>query len=374
MQINSNFDGGNIRLIRCEEPQDIQLEIETDRHSDFYQWFYFRLTGARDTPCTLKLINAGGAAYTKGWEDYQAVASYDRHYWFRVPTRYADGVLSIEHQPDFDSVFYAYFAPYSIGRCTHYLGSLLDHPQVALNLLGETLDGQDLEQLIIGEPEAGRKKIWVHARQHPGETMASWWMEGFLDRLLHENDPVARALLTKAVFYVVPNMNPDGSKRGHLRTNAAGANLNREWLQPSMEKSPEVYLLRENMQAIGVDFCLDVHGDEALPYNFIAGTHGIPGWDDRRLELHNRFGSALQRANPDFQTAEGYPENKPGTADLSMCTNWVAEHLNCLAITLEMPFKDTVETPRPMQGWSAERSYILGASGLDAIYAILDDL
>lgn len=35
-------------------------------------------------------------------------------------------------------------------------------------------------------------------------------------------------------------MNPDGSWRGHLRTNAAGANLNREWAKPSLETSPEV--------------------------------------------------------------------------------------------------------------------------------------
>ena len=34
-------------------------------------------------------------------------------------------------------------------------------------------------------------------------------------------------------------MNPDGSVLGNLRTNAAGANLNREWLQP-LERSPEV--------------------------------------------------------------------------------------------------------------------------------------
>ena len=38
----------------------------------------------------------------------------------------------------------------------------------------------------------------------------------------------------------IPNMNPDGSYRGHLRTNASGANLNREWKEPTLEKSPEV--------------------------------------------------------------------------------------------------------------------------------------
>jgi murein tripeptide amidase MpaA len=70
-----------------------------------------------------------------------------------------------------------------------------------------------------------------------------------------------------ATIFCVPNMNPDGSYRGHLRTNAAGANLNREWAAPSMETSPEVFLVRAKMEETGVDYCLDVHGDEGTPYN-----------------------------------------------------------------------------------------------------------
>src|SRR3546814_8617380 len=85
-------------------------------------------------------------------------------------------------------------------------------------------------------------------------------------RLLDSVDPVAREVLSRAVLYVVPNMNPDGSRRGHLRTNASGANLNREWQSPSLERSPEVLLVRDRMERSGVDFCLDVHGDEGLPY------------------------------------------------------------------------------------------------------------
>ena len=136
-------------------------------------------------------------------------------------------------------------------------------------------------------------------------------------------------------------MNPDGSWRGHLRVNAAGANLNREWAEPSAERSPEVLAVRNFMdqqvlccpcphpaaaaarlallavfwclgkgevehrpkrswllslpakEALlsgarctavllqGVDFLADVHGDEELPYNFIAGTEGIPSFDQR---------------------------------------------------------------------------------------------
>ena len=40
-----------------------------------------------------------------------------------------------------------------------------------------------------------------------------------------------------------------------------------------------VFLAKQAMAATGVDF-MDVHGDESLPYCFIAGTEGLTGWDD----------------------------------------------------------------------------------------------
>jgi len=374
MFINSQFDGGNIRCISCIDAQDIQLEINKDHNSDFYQWFYFRLTGAEGQNCALKIINAAGASYTEGWEGYSAVASYDKEYWFRVPTTYQDGILQIDHVPETQSVYYAYFAPYSTERCADFIAWASGDAKVQLDTLGQTLDGQDLDQLIIGKPDAGKKNIWINARQHPGEIMASWWMEGFVHRLLDENDAVSRALLEQAVFYVVPNMNPDGSRRGHLRTNAAGANLNREWLTPTMESSPEVYLVRQKMQQIGVDFCLDVHGDEALAYNFVAGAEGIPSWNDKLADLQMRFSTTLKTVNPDFQMEKGYKVSKPGQANMTQCTNYVSETFNCSALTLEMPFKDTIDTPHMTEGWSPERSSKLGASCLDAIYEVVADL
>ena len=37
-----------------------------------------------------------------------------------------------------------------------------------------------------------------------------------------------RALLEAATLHIIPRINPDGCFRGHLRTNAVGANLNRK--------------------------------------------------------------------------------------------------------------------------------------------------
>lgn len=374
MQISSAFDGGNIVCLDCSDPGDIQLEIRQDHQAEFYQWFYFRLSGARDLECRLKVVNAGGAAYTAGWQDYRAVASYDREDWFRVETNFDGETLTISHCPDRDAVYFAYFAPYSMERHADLIAEAQESPIVEVETLGSTLDGQDLDLLCIGEGANDKQPCWVIARQHPGETMAEWWMEGFLERLLNENDPVARALLDRADFYVVPNMNPDGSRRGHLRTNAVGANLNREWQNASLERSPEVYYVREKMRETGVDFCLDVHGDEALPYNFIAGSEGIPSWSEARNELLQSYKDALVLACPDFQTARGYPVSGPGDANMAMCTNYVAETFNCLSMTLEMPFKDTADSPNPRVGWSPERCRTLGAANLGALYAVFDRL
>ena len=372
LHVSSNFDSGNIVCLRADDPGDIQLEISKDNNSDFYMWFHFRLTGAKGMPVSLKIMNAKDAAYPKGWEGYQAVASTDRETWMRVPTSYDDGVLTIAHTPATDAVWYAYFAPYTMEQHARLIARAQQADGVALEVLGETLDGQAMDLLRIGAPSADKQNFWVIARQHPGESMAEWWMEGFLDRLLDPSDRTAQALRERAVFHIVPNMNPDGARRGHLRTNAAGANLNREWSDPAMTRSPEVFLVRERMQATGVDFCLDVHGDEALPYNFLAGMMGIPSLSERQKSLQQVFSNALLGASADFQTKYGYPDAKPGKGNMTLCSNWVAEEFGCLALTLEMPFKDNADRPDTTFGWSPARTKAFGVAHLDAMLAVLN--
>jgi murein tripeptide amidase MpaA len=244
-------------------------------------------------------------------------------------------------------------------------------PDVGYRSLGKTVDGQDLDCLTIGE---GDITVWLYARQHPGETMAEWWMEGALEKLTDPDDPVARVLRSECTFHVVPNMNPDGSRRGHLRTNAVGINLNREWHAPSLEKSPEVYFVRHAMDQDPPAFAMDVHGDEAIPANFLAGFEGIPSLTERQSRLFALFSEMLERLSPDFQTRQGYEIPAPGQANMSMSTTQLAERYGCVSMTLEMPFKDNGDLPDELYGWSPERSKYLAMSCLDALHAVLPDL
>jgi murein tripeptide amidase MpaA len=374
MRISSAFDGGNIVCLEADRADDIRLEIRLDRGSRHHQWFHYRLSGAKGAPCVMRILNAGETSYPDGWKNYRARASYDRETWFCVDTEYEDGVLAIRHTPERDAVWYAYFAPYSMERHADLIASCLASPRAALVPLGAALDGQEMDLLRIGKEGADKRVLWVIGRQHPGETMAEWWMEGFLRRLLDESDAAARTLLDKAVLYVVPNMNPDGARRGHLRTNAVGTNLNRAWLNPSMERSPEVFLVRRKMQETGLDFCLDVHGDEAIANNFIAGAQGIPGWTPRLAGLLGRYLDGLLARSPDFQVAEGYPVSAPGKANLKMATSWLAEHFDALTMTLEMPFKDAKVNPDPVSGWSPERCRELGRANLAVMADMVEAL
>lgn len=371
IRISSEFDSGSIEVIDTSDAGNIQLKIKKDNASDFLQWFHFRLEGEIGEVYTINIINAGETSYNKGWPDYSVCTSWDHQDWFRTACSYQDGVLSFDIELTQNSVYFAYFAPYSYERHLELLAWAQGDERVGCETLGNTLDGRALHMLSISETAEPQHKAWVIARQHPGETMAEWFIEGFLHALLDPDNPLARKLLKTTAFYVVPNMNPDGAARGNLRTNAAGANLNREWETPTMEHSPEVYLVRERMMAEGGDVFLDIHGDEELPYNFVAGCEGNPSYDARHANLESVFKQSFMAVSPDFQDTYGYPKDEPGKANMKLAANWLGEHFKTLSFTIEMPFKDNADLPDPLTGWSPARSAQLGH---DVIFPIAETL
>ena len=366
ISIHADFDGGNIDVLGNDGAR-FDLAIRPDGKSHHYQWFYFRVDGAKGTALELRLTNAGGSAYPDGWPGYKARVSGDTADWTCAETAYADGVLTITYTPTTDSAWFAYFAPFPSERHTALVAQYAAFDGVRHDVLGHSLDGRPIDRLRFG---SGEVQVWLYARQHPGETMAEWWMEGALSWLI---GPEASALLTAATVHVVPNMNPDGSARGHLRTNAAGVDLNREWGGPTAERSPEILCVLNAMAETGVAFAMDVHGDEAIPHVFIAGFDGIPSWDPRQATLYRIYTDSLDLRTRDFQRTYGYPKAASGRANLAMSTNALAERFGAVAMTLEMPFKDHDDAPDPVHGWSPERSRKLGGDCLSTLVGMLDD-
>lgn len=374
LQIDCDFDSGNIQVLDTRDPSRVRLAIRPDTNSGHFQWFHFKASGL--TPGQthrFSLDNASQSSYNKAWHGYQAVASYDQQHWFRIPSQFDGQALVFELQAKAPQAWFAYFEPYPRARHNQLIERAKQLPSVELLACGRSVQGRDIPLLRAGNGAPGKRKLWLIAQQHPGEHMAEWFMEGVIDRL-QANDSTVQSLLAAADLYLIPNMNPDGAFLGHLRTNFKGKDLNRAWQDASVELSPEVFFAQSQMKQHGVDAFIDVHGDEEIPHVFTAACEGNPGYTPRLAKLEEQFRSTLCRITRDFQTVHGYTRDEPGQANMTLACNAVGQAYDCLSLTLEMPFKDHDDAPNAITGWSGERSKALAGAVLETLEKMVKDL
>ena len=405
VSISDAYDGGNIELVNEEQKDEngkgpskvVSLRIKPDPYTELekkshMQYFSFRSSiqtkpdgessnsdecddGDEEIPVTYEILNAGEASYANAWKGstvFYSKSVGDPDSWRREQsTRFEDGKLVWDHvhSKSTESIYFSYFPPFSYARHLDLVEKCSEFTTVFS--LGQTLEGRELECIQVG---TGKCVGWIIHRQHPGEHMAEFYAEGLLGRLLGldsqgDTDGLVRRLLSEYTFYIVPSMNPDGAAAGNLRVNAGGANLNREWCSsgdeysaPSLERSPEVYHVLEKMKETGCDVFCDIHGDEEIPYNFLAQPV-VPNWGPRLEALHGAFLAAYCRANPDMQQEFAYEPTEYAEGDiLNIANDQIAHRFDCLSITLEMPFKDCWSNSDSERGWSPARSRTLGAS------------
>jgi hypothetical protein len=271
----------------------------------------FPPAGGKGREVELRITNCAGAAYPHGWEDYRACMS---------PT-----ATTIRYTPASDSAWFAYFAPYSMER--HH--DLVARPPLRASSTARSARRSTASRSTASRWARAETQVWLYARQHPGESMAEWWMEGALEVLTDPADPVARVLRDKCRLHLVPNMNPDGSRRGHLGPMPRGSTstANGTSRAPTNPRSPRV---RNAMDQTGVDFAMDVHGDEAIAANFLAGFEGIPSWTEKQQGLFERFRDDPRPPQPRLPDRQGLSGRQPGKANLSMSTNQVAERFGAV--------------------------------------------
>lgn len=105
--------------------------------------------------------------------------------------------------------------------------------------------------------------------------MVEWFVEGLVKWLVGWGDWVGDLVVCKfydcVMFYIVLNMNLDGSVYGNLCINVVGVNLNCEWMVFDVECSFEVLVVCDVIYVIGCDMFFDIYGDEDLLYVFVVG-------------------------------------------------------------------------------------------------------
>lgn len=161
-----------------------------------------------------------------------------------------------------DVLYFSYSIPYTCSVLNDYLSSrlALHSGKVKVKSVGQTVGGNDVMLLQVSSPEVGQKKhsVWIMARQHPGETTASFMMEGMLNFLLSDS-PLAQQLLEQFVFKVVPMINIDGVVHGNTRAELVGCDPNRKWADPHRHHHPILHALKRLIEKDNVAMLLDLH-------------------------------------------------------------------------------------------------------------------
>lgn len=377
IKVSSNFDNGSIIVVDESSAENIVLRLKSDSRSEHKQWFHFEVQGPIGLAHNIKIEGVSKSSFPNGWKGYQVVASYDNEDWFRVDTSFDGEDLVFNHTPSSDKIRYAYFAPYPHSR-RRSLESLISESKIwHKRVVGFSVKNQPMNVFVLGDECKSKRNIWITAGQHPGEQMGLWFVDGIVRRLIGDND-LAKEIVSKSNVYIVQELNPDGIGLGNHRTNANGLDLNRQWHEPDPKDCPEVYFVKKEMEKVGVDFLLDVHGDEEIPYNFI-----MSGGNSCKLsQLTQSFKQELLSASNEFQLEYDYNTftESGGSCCGSSCSkqqpkklcDFVADKFGCPAMLLEMPFKDNLNNIDEKYGWSGLRSLRLGEASIEAINRYFD--
>ena len=294
--ISSDFESGNINHIKnVQRKKDVLviLEIKDEPYSKntkrkYQNWFYFKSNDVQRKSMTYTIQNIN--IFGNDWKGFNVCYSYDNKNWKRIKTSFSkkNKTLTWNHKSTKKNVYYAYYPPYTTKMKQKLMNTYKDKKGVKAKTLGKS----GVDALILGN---GPLNIFIVARQHPGESIGSWMIEGFLKQYFKNK----QRKLIESIFtiYVIPMANPDGVKLGHWYTNKNGQNLNRSWRH---NKTPETNDMKRLMQKENTILYLDLHGDEGSSRHFITTCM------EPYNKVHEGFNKTMALFCPNYQMEDYY--------------------------------------------------------------------
>lgn len=242
----SDFDCGAI-IHNHYDSGVLHVSLKKTDANEINHWFYF---GVRNSPSSLKIVfdNAMCSRFASGWERYRPFISFDNKIWKRCDEYFiVDDNNSIHIDLlDIPSVFYiAWYPPYSVQQFIEYVKH---------------------EDEIYQIGNTNGYSILITARQHPGETMSSFFIEGLIDYLHSEE---AAVLLSQYNFIIIPFVNALGVSSGMHRTSLSGVDYNFCWFGNDIQEVVKIKKFINNKRLL---LYFDIHGDEVSKMNYIYYT------------------------------------------------------------------------------------------------------
>ncbi|XP_063709238.1 cytosolic carboxypeptidase 6 [Culicoides brevitarsis] len=345
------YETGNLGRADLVGEFEYDLFLRPDTCNPRYRfWFNFTVDNVKqDQRVIFNVVNISKAKNLFRDGLTPLVKSSLRNKWARIPRENVFYYRSAAHQGHYvlsfafafdkeDEIYqFALGYPYSYSKLQTYLQVLEQkYPgNFERFSLGNSIQNRRLELITIDnvkkpekvDPKNLVRVIVIIARVHPGESPASFVVQGLLEFLAANNHPISKILRENIVFKIIPMINPDGVFLGNNRCNVVGHDLNRSWnhispfLHPTLQATYKMLRELSQSECYQIDFVIDIHAHNSLTGAFIYGNT----YDDvYRYERHLVFPRLLAAKCHDFA-----PENmifnaddrKSGTARRFFCEN-----------------------------------------------------
>lgn len=328
VEFSSDFESGNIESVTATDSVTYTVKTRTDIGG---RWFYFKMKGIKNKFVRLKISNS---------DVLRAMYSFDNLNFQRYTLQESPLRNTFEKTYTEDSVYVAYYTPYTLSCLNKRVSEWKANPMVSLDTIGYTKRNLPLYEIKVTDrsvPDSLKEHIWIHARTHPGETPSSWHFDGIMKTLL-SNDDVINYYLKNLVFHCVPFTNPDGVFYGRSRTNFDYVDLESDWNRPDSASSREVVLLKQRMNSINLQkpfkVLLNLHSQAAQFCTF---------WIHTALSTSNLFyRKQLQFSNINISDIDYFKSSDFSYSNLSPVypEGWQWKNWNdkTIALTYETPY------------------------------------
>lgn len=342
MAVRADFEGGNVENAEIFSASHVRFSARADA-SPRPLWFYFCIDNARVPAVRCDLVNADACLGPRlGWRAARPVFSADGRVWQRlarasyVELDAGSGYFTFTVPVVGPHTYVAYCYPYTTEDLAALLGSLPNWQGLEQTELSRSAEGRPVPYLRLGNHDAPAHTVWLLARQHAGETPASFTVEGFLQEIARE-DPAAAAMLEDTAFHVVPMVDVDGVYHGRYGKDQTPVDYNRDWREEP--ELPEIRSLASAIHAAHerqpLDLVLDVHaphhGDTSCYVFGAAGEEsGGPEWQARLL----RFLAQESPASVGFRPSDLRADSGPSQS----AREYLGRTLGVPVLTLETSY------------------------------------
>ncbi|MEI6846093.1 MAG: M14 family zinc carboxypeptidase, partial [Candidatus Firestonebacteria bacterium] len=199
---------------------------------------------------------------------------------------------------------------------------------IFLATYGKSEKKRALPLLVLGEKGKNKEKVFVFIRNHAYESAGSYCCRGIVDFLLSRTE-MAKYLLNKFTFYLLPMTNIDGVEDGMSRLTAPqGANLNRHNTSPDASVSALQSLIEKERQELVMNYhnwqskfkdgmwCLSAHYQKMIAY-YLSDIYS----DCKRLDS---YVVQKKKFDPGFEKASlhDFIEHKYGSITVTYEFPW----------------------------------------------------